>query len=94
MDNFFTVIAVCQASPKSDRESAYLLVDNWDDWFSYSTMYTLNVRDASGVMHHIGSVKIGQVGMQPGQRRPNNAAPLPHAMARATSAGRPPSQVR
>ena len=71
MSEFFSVVPVGQTPPKSDREAAYLLVDNWDDWFSYSTMYTLNVRDAKGVTHLIGSVKIGQVGMRPDQRRPD-----------------------
>ena len=71
MAKFFTVVPVGQSLPQTDRETAYLLVDNWDDWFSYSTMYTLNVSDASGVMHRIGSVKIGQVGMRPDQRRPD-----------------------
>lgn len=71
MAKFFTVVPVGQALPKSDREGAYLLVDDWDDWFSYSTMYTLKLLDAHGVMHHIGSVKIGQVGMRPNQRRPD-----------------------
>lgn len=71
MDEFFTVVPAGQPIPTSERESAYLRPDNWDDWFSYSTMYTLNVRDASGVMHLIGSVKIGQVGMRSDQRRPD-----------------------
>lgn len=71
MSKFFSVVPVGQTLPKSDGGTAYLLVDNWDDWFSYSTMYTLNVRDANGVVHRIGSVKIGQVGMRPDQRRPD-----------------------
>lgn len=71
MNKFFSVITVGQTPPKFDGESAYLLVDNWDDWFSFSTMFTLNVMDADGVIHRIGSVKIGQVGMRPDQRRPD-----------------------
>jgi energy-coupling factor transporter ATP-binding protein EcfA2 len=67
----FTVISVGQVSPKPEMETAYLLEDNWDDWFAYSTMYTLKVCDAKGVMHRIGSVKIGQAGMRPDQRRPD-----------------------
>lgn len=70
MANFFTVLPVGQSSPSSGKEVAYLLTDNWDDWFSYSTMYTLIVIDADGAKHLIGSVKIGQVGMKPDQRRP------------------------
>ncbi len=71
MKKFFTVLPAGHSPPKSDGEAAYLLTDNWDDWFSYSTMYTLIVRDTKGTVHRIGSVKIGQMGMQPDQRRPN-----------------------
>ena len=71
MAKFFTVLPVGQASPNSGKETAYLLADNWDDWFTYSTMYTLVVWDANGTKHRIGSVKIGQVGMRPDQRRPD-----------------------
>lgn len=71
MAEFFTVVPADQRLPNSRNESAYLLVDNWDDWFAYSTMYTLIVMDASGEKQHIGSVKIGQVGMRPDQRRPD-----------------------
>ena len=69
MANFFTVIPVDESIPRTTEVAAYLLTDRWDDWFEYSTMYTLKVRDSSGVVHRIGSVKIGQVGMQPKQRR-------------------------
>ncbi|MCY0856648.1 hypothetical protein [Cupriavidus sp. D39] len=71
MAKFFTVVPVGQGSPNSGMEAAYLLADNWDDWFAYSTMYTLIVIDASGEKQHIGSVKIGQVGMRSGQRSPD-----------------------
>src|ERR1700733_469437 len=48
---------------------AFLELDNWDDWFKYSTMYSLHVVDAAGEWHAIGSVKIGQFNMT-GLRRP------------------------
>lgn len=51
------------------RDRAYLLTDNWDDWFKYNTMYTLVVFDGDGQRHSIGSVKIGQFEMEEGQRR-------------------------
>lgn len=71
MEKFFTVLPVGHSLPKTDREAAYLLTDNWDDWFTFSTMYTLNIRDSKGEIHRIGSVKIGQAGMRPDQRRPD-----------------------
>jgi predicted ATPase len=70
MRKFFTVLPHGQRVPAVDGESAFLLTDNWDDWFTYNTMYTLVVQDARGTQHHIGSVKIGEVGMAPNQRRP------------------------
>jgi hypothetical protein len=57
--------------PAADaRGRAYLLTDNWDDWFKYNTMYTLVVYDDAGERHSIGSIKIGQFAMEEGQRRP------------------------
>lgn len=48
---------------------AYLLTDNWDDWFKFSTLYTLVIFDEDGNRHSIGGVKIGQFAMQEDQRR-------------------------
>lgn len=66
---YFRVLdhGVRPAADATDR--AYLLTDNWDDWFKYNTMYTLVVYDAQGERHSIGSVKIGQFEMEDGQRR-------------------------
>lgn len=50
--------------------TAYLVEDQWDDWFRYNTMYDLYVLDSSAEKHYIGKVKIGQKGMSKGQRRP------------------------
>lgn len=75
MAHFFTVIPVGGSIPRTTEvtgdPAAYLITDKWDDWFEYSTMYTLRVRDSSGTVHRIGSVKIGQIGMQSEQRRAN-----------------------
>ena len=50
--------------------TAYLVEDQWDDWFQYSTMYDLYVINSETENHCIGKVKIGQKGMAEGQRRP------------------------
>ena len=50
--------------------SCVLQEDNWDDWFTYSTMYDLYFFDQSRHRIYLGKVKIGQVGMIEGQRRP------------------------
>lgn len=67
---FFTVLPHGRRAPVGSRMMAFLLTDNWDDWFTYSTMYTLVVYDAEGQDFVTGGVKIGQFGMKEGQRRP------------------------
>lgn len=57
--------------PASARSKAFLIVDNWDDWFTYNTMYSLIYVDGEGQRHQIGSVKIGQRRMRKTQSRPN-----------------------
>lgn len=66
----FKVIPNDRRVPAGEPLAAYLHVDNWDDWFKYSTMYGLVVNDADGKAHNIGGVKIGQFAMEEGQRRP------------------------
>lgn len=44
---------------------AYLIVDRWDDWSKYATMYTLVFIPEAGKEVTIGSVKIGQKGLKP-----------------------------
>ena len=56
--------------PRKATSHAFLLTDNWDDWFKYSTLYVLVVFDERGIEHHVGQVKIGQFSMKEGQRRP------------------------
>ncbi|WP_371371074.1 AAA family ATPase [Sporomusa aerivorans] len=53
------------------KNIAYLIVDNWNDWWEFRTMYTLVYIDDYGSLHHIGSVKIGEFSMQKGQARPD-----------------------
>lgn len=53
------------------RNVAYLIPDGWDDWFEFSTMYSLWVFNNDGARKRIGDVKIGQYGMLPEQRRAN-----------------------
>jgi hypothetical protein len=67
---YFRVLDHGVRPPADARARAYLLTDNWDDWFKYNTMYTLVVYNEEGASHSIGSVKIGQFGMEEGQRRP------------------------
>ena len=50
---------------------AFLLVDNWNDWYIYTTTYVLILFDPGGQRHNLGSVKIGQFGMTKDDSRPN-----------------------
>jgi predicted ATPase len=45
-------------------------MDDWDDWFEFSTLYHLVVFNEEGIRHDVGAVKIGQFGMLDQQRRP------------------------
>ncbi len=68
---FFQVLEYGDRPPRDSVGSAYLLTDNWDDWFKYNTLYQLIVFDDEGVRYDIGGVKIGQFKMEKDQRRPN-----------------------
>jgi len=64
---FFNVIT--GRPPRDARSQAYLVNDNWDDWFKFATLYVLIYVDTNGEHHSIGGVKIGQFDMAPAQRR-------------------------
>lgn len=63
----FTVIDSVSSIPAGARAHVYLVVDHWDDWFKFRTMYTMLLYDDNGERHRIGSVKIGQAGLLPAQ---------------------------
>jgi hypothetical protein len=71
MSNFtFLVLPVGAHAPSAARSRAFLITDDWNDWFEYRTQYSLIVKDESGSQHDIGQVKIGQFQWTPEQRRP------------------------
>ena len=47
----------------------YLHKDGWNDWFKYETMFYLSYSDEKGNTVELGSIKIGQIGME--QRTPD-----------------------
>jgi ABC-type multidrug transport system ATPase subunit len=71
MPMYFTVLPNGRRVPADARSRAFLLADNWDDWFKYSTMYSLIVYDEHGQKFHAGDVKIGQFQMDEEQRGPD-----------------------
>ena len=54
-----------------ESNTAYLINDNWDDWFEFSTLYALYYNDTNNNKTYIGNVKIGQINMDEDQRRAN-----------------------
>jgi hypothetical protein len=48
-----------------------LHTSDWDDWFTWSTKYSLQYFDSGGAEHDIGSVKIASHEMATGDRRAN-----------------------
>ena len=67
----FKILPNGENPPKDSKSTGFLLTDNWDDWFKYSTLYYFIFFDESGEEHRIGGVKIGQFNMKEGQRRPD-----------------------
>lgn len=67
----FTVLPVGGQHPANAVSTVFLRTDRWDDWFRYNTQYYLIYHDETAEEHYIGQVKIGQFGMEPGQRRAN-----------------------
>lgn len=55
--------------PETKHDIIILVSDSWDDWFTYSTVYNVYYY-RNRIKKHLGSVKIGQKGMLPDQRRP------------------------
>ncbi len=67
----FSVKPVDYVIPNHPSCHIYLIEDNWDDWFQYTTMYTLYYVDSKNKQHKIGSVKIGQYTKLKDTKRPN-----------------------
>lgn len=68
---YFSVLPVKGHPPSGSHSKAYLLSDDWNDWFKFQTLYFLVIFDAKGERHDIGGVKIGQFAMEEKQTRPN-----------------------
>jgi predicted ATPase len=62
----FNVLKCNQRPPANAQATAFLVIDNWDD-FTFKTLYYLIYVDKNGEKHNIGNVKIGQFGMEHGK---------------------------
>ena len=58
----FRVVERNQSRP-AQPNTAYLVRDQWNDWFKWITQFFLWVTDESGELQAIGAVKIGERGM-------------------------------
>lgn len=67
----FEVIANKSSVPTEGQEIGYLWTDNWNDWWEFSTLYSLTYFDSRGVAHQLGGVKIGQFNWPDKQDRPS-----------------------
>lgn len=66
----FIVAQNGQDVPVGTRDTAYLWIDNWNDYWDFKTLYTLTYNDENGDAHRIGGVKIGQFDWVEDQGRP------------------------
>jgi ABC-type transport system involved in cytochrome c biogenesis ATPase subunit len=62
---FFTIVDQFREIPVGAQNAGFLVIDYWDDWFSFRTMFSLWLFDEQGARHKAGSVKIGQRGLLP-----------------------------
>ncbi|MGR4868209.1 AAA family ATPase [Variovorax sp. LARHSF232] len=76
MDITFFVVDSWLKLPREGRLQAYLTHDDWDDWFSFQTKYSLHFFDDRGNRRSFGSLKMGQVGLQKASATANAATPV------------------
>lgn len=57
--------------PTLKKNIIVLYPDNWDDWFTYNTLYNVYHYTIEGYRKHLGAIKIGQKKMAERQSRPN-----------------------
>ncbi|GAA03716.1 AAA family ATPase [Photobacterium leiognathi] len=62
----FILVSYNQDLPSVAMNTAYLKIDNWND-YSYVTMFYLTIFDENGVKHDIGNIKIGFKGQTTAQ---------------------------
>ena len=67
----FYVIDSRTEIPEGAANQAFLITDNWNDWFKYQTQYWLIIYSPDGNEIDAGSVKIGQFNWRDGQNRPD-----------------------
>lgn len=64
---FFEVEAAGFGGMRGSPGQLYLVEDNWNDWYTYTTAYDLKMLDSDGYLQFLGSLKIGQLGLTEGR---------------------------
>lgn len=59
-----------------NKDTIYLILNNWDDWFTYSTLFKVRYIDKDGIKHKMSGVKIGQKGQGRSPRLPEKFSTL------------------
>jgi len=59
----FYIIDNLRQIDKRKKNDCYLIIDNWNDWFQFRTLYLLYYIDDNSEELYIGNIKIGQYGM-------------------------------
>ena len=67
----FSVVKNRRDALTGDPRDAFLIEDNWDDWYMFATNFVLVVFDDDGQRHDLGAVKIGKFGLTKDDYRPN-----------------------
>lgn len=62
---------VSTISDCKNSNTIYLLLDGWDDWFTYSTLFNVKYIDQNGNRHSLAGVKIGQKGQARSPKLPS-----------------------
>lgn len=61
----FKVLERGKFLPNEGKNTAYLRVDNWNDYFYY-TLFQVEVFDENGICYELGDVKIAYKGQEEG----------------------------
>lgn len=60
-----------------ENNTVYLILDNWNDWFTYQTLYNINYKDKYGELKNLGFIKIGQENQGRSPKLPETFEKLP-----------------
>ncbi len=59
-----------------NTDTIYLILDGWNDWFTYWTLYNAQYIDKNGTKHKMSGVKIGQKGQKESPNLPEKFSTL------------------